>query len=324
MNKKENDFKPLKPTNVKKVLVNTDSNQYKWYKDKKISGLIILFLAIAMQVFAFLNLPVLTTLHSYTIGMIFGYFSPFFYLYIAYIGFTFAFDYKAPKLNWLNVNRYSYWFYVLSIMYIFVGTGYFQTISGWFKISSSAWEIMTKWFEHFTQSKKEWWLPYTTPVGVIGSFAYALTTTFISGIGSFIVSIVLIFFVVSKIITGSTLGFFRQKSRIKKLEELNKRKEETQVIKLVSEPIEKDVKHIDAPMKNVDVKLPENKGEQVIARKEITDEFNVIFDDEKTKTTKRKKQKEVNSAFSKKDESQKNDKQKNIIPDDDPFYDPFE
>lgn len=303
-----------------------DFYKYKWYSDKKIIGLIILFVALAMQVFAFLDLPVLTTIHSYTVGMIFGYFNPFFYLYIAYIGFSLTFDYKAPRFNWLNVNRYSYWFYVLSFMYIFVGTGYYQVAkNGWFSISSSAWKIMPSWFEEFTASGKQWWLPRTTLAGVLSSFMYAMTSTFVSGIGSFVLSILLLFFVVSKICTGQIFGFFKQRESKRRLIELNKRREETQVIKLKVEAIEEDVNHIDPPMKNEELHLPSVPTADV--KNEDTTEFSVIFDDEeddKPKAEKRKKIKEPKLDNVKKESSHKAEKSKMKDLPEDPFIDPFD
>lgn len=154
---------------------------------------------------------------------------------------------------------------------------------------------------------------------------YAMTSTFVSGIGSFVLSILLLFFVVSKICTGQIFGFFKQRESKRRLIELNKRREETQVIKLKVEAIEEDVNHIDPPMKNEELHLPSVPTADV--KNEDTTEFSVIFDDEeddKPKAEKRKKIKEPKLDNVKKESSHKAEKSKMKDLPEDPFIDPFD
>ena len=61
------------------------SGQYLWWRDNKMVATIYLIIISTMQVFAFLRMPVLTTMHAYTIGMLVGYYNPLVYLCLAFL-----------------------------------------------------------------------------------------------------------------------------------------------------------------------------------------------------------------------------------------------
>jgi len=46
--------------------------KYKVFKDKKMISIFVLIFFVSMQMFAFLSVPGLTTLHKYTVGMLMG------------------------------------------------------------------------------------------------------------------------------------------------------------------------------------------------------------------------------------------------------------
>ncbi len=48
------------------------STKNSWLKDKKVIGTIIMIIAIAFLFFGFLKVPFFSTIHGYTIGMMFG------------------------------------------------------------------------------------------------------------------------------------------------------------------------------------------------------------------------------------------------------------
>lgn len=232
---------------------------YIWYRDKKIIGMIILFISIAFQTFAFLEIPFLTSIHGYTVGMMLGWYNPFFYVFIGYIGTNIIFEGKLKTPNWFRLNIVTYWIVAISIIFISVSTSFYQSETGYKSIGTTPWKSFNKWYDDFTYEKNAW-LPINTNGGLIGAFMYSFFAMILSGIGALIASIFMIFIAISYIITGSSVGFYKniRKSKIKNVKEvvLNKNRVNNN-LKLVK--------------KNTDKK--ENTQQIEIAKKEKNNEF---------------------------------------------------
>lgn len=198
------------------------SNKNAWYKDKKIIGTIILIIAVAFQLFAFLKVPFFTTIHGYTIGMLFGWYNPFFYLFLSYVALVLIFGSKIRLPKWVKLNGYTYWIAAISIMFIGASTGFYQSKGEWTTIGSKAWHSFDIWFSDYRQHNDAWF-PANTNGGLAGVFFYSLFSMISSGIGAFIIAIITLAITISFVISGSWIAFY--KSLINKRKVILKQKE---------------------------------------------------------------------------------------------------
>ena len=232
-------------------------------KDSKTKGLLIFLGSLTLLVFSFIKVPFLTTIHSYTVGLMLGRFSPFFYAYYIYIGALIFTNYKFEMPKWKSMTKYSYWFLVLSIA--FVATTFAS--SNYKVVGYKAFNEFTEWFNEFTDSSGKWYLPKDTIGGVLGVFMYSVVSMVLSGIGSIIVSISLIIAAGSMLLTGTAFGLYinlignAKKARFKSVrEQLNE--------KVTAEETKEMQKNVENLLPEVD----ENSDE-------IEDVFDLPFDD---------------------------------------------
>lgn len=199
---------------------------YVWYRDNKMIGTILLFVIISLQIFGFLRVPVLSTIHAYTIGMLFGWYSPLFYVYTAYFALKMMFGDKVTLPKWIKLNHFTYWFVAISIIFVSVTLlfPYYQVkLRDGFTIwGTQPWHSFDTWFADFTA--KSAWAPANTNGGIIGAFLFSLTASFSSGIGAMIISIILLALSLSIVLTGSFIGFYKNLMH-KRTTELNKNEE---------------------------------------------------------------------------------------------------
>ncbi|MCR8613007.1 MAG: DNA translocase FtsK [Mycoplasma sp.] len=200
-------------TNFKTELIDIssddyDNKKYNIFEDKKTLGIIILSVSILFQVFAFVRVPFLTTIHSYTIGMLFGVFNPLFYLYCAYIGLTMIFSGVRNIIpNWLKLTRWSYIFVSISLIYTIVTWFHYSSVQGTFAIGTKPWGSFNDWFKTF---EKEPAYPANVWGGIVGAFMYSFTSMFLSSFGSGILASVLFAASISLFVTGTFSGFYKQ------------------------------------------------------------------------------------------------------------------
>ena len=164
---------------------------YIWYHDRKVIGLLILSFAVAFQLFAFLKVPGLTTMHGYTIGMLIGFYNPFFYLFVSYVGLRLLFEDKWKQPKWIKFNATNYWIIVMAIIFVSVSTTFYQEATSYTSFGSRPWSSFKKWYGDFT-SESNAWFPINTNGGILGAFLYSIVAMLLSGIGAFIISIMLI------------------------------------------------------------------------------------------------------------------------------------
>ena len=188
---------------------NQENKKYNILKDKKMLGSIILIVTVIIQIFSWLNVPVLSSMHGYTIGMLFGLYNPLFYVFIIYISLKMIFSDKLQKPAWMKLTNKSYWFVAISIIFVGTSFGFYQSKTGFTNFGSKAWGSFNDWFEEFTSSSSAW-APKNTNGGIVGAFFYSFVSMCLSGIGSIIVAITVLIMSVSLLITGTTLGLYKE------------------------------------------------------------------------------------------------------------------
>lgn len=203
------------------IIIYMQDIKYKWWQDKKMIGTIILLISAAFQIFAFLKVPIISTIHGYTIGMLFGFYNPVFYLFIIYKSSMMIFESKIHLPKWVKLSNFSYWF--LSISIIFIGTSlfYYQTIVGFTSIGTAPWGSFKSWFSDFTSTTA--WAPANTNGGIIGAFMYSFFSMCVSGVGTLIIAILSLITSISVLVTGTFFGLYknmlnRQKITLKQKE----------------------------------------------------------------------------------------------------------
>ncbi len=207
---------------MEKLKTHNKNKQYLWWKDKKIFGVMLLLTVLSFQIFAFLEVPFLTTIHGYTVGMLFGFYNPLFYFFMAYIALLLITNNKLHLPKWIKFKWSTYWIIVISIVFISASTGYYQVKNGWLSIGSDSWLAFDKWFIDFTL-KNNAWFPVNTNGGFIGVFLYSFFAMMFTGIGALVIAILSILVPVSLLWTGSILGLHRKIRRKKMLSNRNKK-----------------------------------------------------------------------------------------------------
>ncbi len=186
-----------------------------------IFGVMLLIIVVSFQIFAFLEVPFITTIHGYTVGMLFGFYNPLFYIFMTYIALLFITNNKLRLPKWLKLKWSTYWIIVLSIVFISASAGYYQVKNGWFSIGADSWLSFDKWFTDFTVNNNAW-LPANTNDGFIGVFLYSFFAMIFSGVGAFIIAILSVLVPVSLLFTGSAWGLYRKIIRKKMLSKRQK------------------------------------------------------------------------------------------------------
>ena len=251
---------------VKKEIKTTEikNPEYKISQDKKMLGIFLLVLASTMQIFAFLKVPVFTTLHSYTIGMLLGSYNPFFYVFLIYISLTMIFAERANLPRWIKFSRWSYLFLAIAITFIGSSSGYFQSHlhNGWTVIGSESWNLFPKWFHMFTVGQSPWY-PSNINGGLIGVFLFSFSAMITSGIGAFIVAIVLVVISASILATGTGIGLYRDLLKKRNLDLKKNRSDEEKRV---------DYKRLEVTTREDFVEKEEVKKEEPEVKKETKKE----------------------------------------------------
>ena len=216
----------MKSFSEKKKNIDLDApEKYKLSGDKKMLGTILLLIITLLQVVAWLKIPFLTSIHSYTIGMIFGIYNPIFYIYIAYKALKLILeDIKLP--SFIKLNSVTYWFVGISLIFLSVSSSFWQEriSNGWTSFGSTQWKTLELWFKDFTSDPS--WAPLNTNGGVIGSLLYSIAASATTGIGALTISICLTTISISFLITGSWIGLYKEiKNKTKKIGTKNRNEE---------------------------------------------------------------------------------------------------
>ena len=197
---------------------NNPKNQYNPLRDKKILGMILLIVAVSLQIFAFLEVPFLSSIHAYTVGMLFGVFNPFFYLFVCFHAIKMILPSKWNLPKWFKLTTFNYWFIALSIIFTVHAWGafpkeHFREKGNLNTFGVNAWDraIRQDWWEHFKDAGKNdmYWKPNSTWGGLVGYSIWAFFAMFSSPIGAGIIAAILLIFSVSFLVTGSMFGLYK-------------------------------------------------------------------------------------------------------------------
>ncbi len=222
-NKKE--VVEINTSSNQKVKISKEKQYFVWKDTSFLWTILILFLCFFITV-SFLNIKWLTTLHSYSINILFGMFSILFYVFLLLFCLKKLFNLKNTySLN--NIFHFSLWrlaIFFLGIL-IFGSTIYFVAIKIYDYSFKNAFKVLfNSWFNTFKNGKNVY-LPYKYNAGIIGTFLYGI----ISMVGKK-TGIVLAFIFSLLILTITFSLFFISDLRFKTLsinkEKRNKAKEE--------------------------------------------------------------------------------------------------
>lgn len=175
----------------------TKEKQYFVWKDTNLLWTILIMFLVFFIVISFLDIKWVTTLHSYTINVFFGVFSILIYIWC--ILFCLRKLLNLKKTYSKSIFHFSLWrlfVFILGIV-IFASTIYYVSyhIKG-YEAKDTFKNVFNEWFKLFKSSNNEF-LPYKFSPGIIGTFFYALFSSFgkTGGIvSSFIFSIIILVF----------------------------------------------------------------------------------------------------------------------------------
>lgn len=199
------------------IIFYMDKSNYVWWRDKKILGMILLSIISSMMVFNFLEVPFVSSIPRYTVGMMMGFYSPIFYAYFIYVSLVMIFGESIRLPKWVKLNNATYWIVGISIIFIGTSLFYYQSKTSFTDIGAKPWRTFNTWFNDFQDSKSAW-APKNTNGGVIGVFLYSLFASMSSGIGAIIISCLALGVSISIILTGSFFGLYKTMISRKKVD----------------------------------------------------------------------------------------------------------
>ena len=222
-NKKE--IVEINTSSNQKVKISKEKQYFVWKDTSFLWTILILFLCFFITI-SFLNIKWLTTLHSYSINILFGMFSILFYVFLLLFCLKKLFNLKNTySLN--NIFHFSLWrlaIFFLGIL-IFGSTIYFVAIKIYDYSFKNAFKVLfNSWFNTFKNGKNVY-LPYKYNAGIIGTFLYGIISMVGKKTG------IVLAFIFSLLILAITFSlFFISDLRFKTLsinkEKRNKAKEE--------------------------------------------------------------------------------------------------
>ncbi len=219
-------------------------NKYSPWRDNKILGMVVLIIAVTLQILAFLEVPFLSSIHSFTIGMLFGWFNPFFYCFFIFHALKMLLPNKLTPPKWFKLTNTTYWFMALSIIFTAHAWVIFPKAHRGLPFGFEPWKIgFNEWWVNFKKihAHGSHWNPNSRAGGLIGYFIWSTFTMFSTPIGSGIIATLLLMASVSFLITGTMVGLYNFKNALKRqaLKEKKATKEELVEIQEEQEPITK-------------------------------------------------------------------------------------
>lgn len=205
-----------------RIFVN-NQKQYKIWKSKYFIGLILLIVFSYLFIVSIIQIPGFSTINSYTMAMLFGYYSYFFYIAFIFYGLCLLFQidikidkFIAKKFNKkLHFSWFSFLFLVIGIALIYESINNavkFKTIFpgiGAFKFS------FTEWWKSFTNNFNEYGtpaLPNINNSGIIVTFCMSLIVSWSGYVVSIIIGLLFIGYFLMYVFHGSIINKIRNKN----------------------------------------------------------------------------------------------------------------
>lgn len=171
-NKKE--VVEINTSTSQKVKISKEKQYFVWKDTSFLWTILILFLCFFITI-SFLNIKWLTTLHSYSINILFGMFSILFYVFLLLFCLKKLFNLKNTySIN--NIFHFSLWrlaIFLFAVL-IFGSTIYFVAIKIYDYSFRNVFKVLfNNWFNTFKNGKNVY-LPYKYNAGIIGTFLYGI------------------------------------------------------------------------------------------------------------------------------------------------------
>lgn len=286
--------------------------QYKIFASKQFIGMIMVAISVLLFVFSFISIPGFSTINGYTFGMLFGYYSYFFYIGFIILGLCYLFqiDVKIDKFIATKYNRKIYfsWF-----SYIFLSLGIALVVESILFLVHHNGRVFPE-FGAFEKNFSNWWNTFTNngdpsktalpnvlqSQGVIISLFMSMIVSWSGCIVSIILGLVFILYFVYFTIYGSITNRLRFKvnNENSKKNKMDKEEFEDYKTKILDLSFEDNAGVVEKPnlnmLSNIDPKTTTISIDNPDVMFPIDNPFQVLENEENTKSFIEDKTSEVN------------------------------
>ncbi|MGL4343470.1 MAG: hypothetical protein ACRCRZ_02815 [Metamycoplasmataceae bacterium] len=191
---------------------------YNIYNRKKVLGTIFLILFSFLFILCFVQLPYLTTIHSYTIGYLFGNYSYFIYLVFIFKSLDLIFNINIHIQKYLKkyFKKINFHFTTINFIILILGIAFIsEGIYNWVNISQQQvgieiWEInFNNWWNNFISSKNVL-LPNFKNQGVMIIFLVTLFSFWSGFLVVILVGVALVSYSIFSFLNGSLIEKIKQ------------------------------------------------------------------------------------------------------------------
>ncbi|MGL6125122.1 MAG: hypothetical protein ACRC1F_01370 [Metamycoplasmataceae bacterium] len=256
----------------KKNKIGKDSkNNYHIWSSGRLSSLILIGLSILFFILSIVEVPFLSAIPKYTFGLLFGYYSFVFYLFLIYYATCKLFNiniYIIKAISKIRVFNYSWlsFFILVFGVILIIETSIYMTNNKSPFPGVEAWNInFNTWWKDFTISENAL-KPNVNNSGVLVTLVLSTLYSIGGTIVSIIFSILLIFYYVFYLFFSSPLNKFSNKKENKKKIQKENNEYETKIVDLsfeddhkivVSDFGTKIIENIDKPTSKPNLNLNE-------------------------------------------------------------------
>ena len=206
--------------------------QYQIFQSKQFLGIVLVALMVFLMVLSFVQIPGFSTINSYTFGMLFGYYSYFFYVGFIIYGLSqiLQINIRFEKFIATKFNRKLYFSWLLYLLFAIGIALVVESIRQWvvdkriFPADKAFSNFFGNWWDNFSNENGK--IPNSNPAlpgiqnqGIVISLFMALVTSWTGYIVSIIIGLLLIAYFVYYVFYGSII----KKIRYQILGKTNKR-----------------------------------------------------------------------------------------------------
>lgn len=179
-NKGEKQIKPHGSIFMNKMKTSIkNQKQYKIFQSKQFLGLILLIVASFLFVVSIVQVKGFSTINSYTIGMLFGYYSYFVYAACIFIGLSWLFQIDV-KIEKFIAKKWNKKFHFSLLTYLFFTLGVALIIESIIKICDT--KTVFPGGGAFKDFFNDWWYSFTNDNNTIANSSTALPNIYNSGL----------------------------------------------------------------------------------------------------------------------------------------------
>ena len=208
--------------------------QYQIFQSKQFLGIVLVALMVFLMVLSFVQIPGFSTINSYTFGMLFGYYSYFFYIGFIIYGLSqiLQINIRFEKFIATKFNRKLYFSWLLYLLFAIgialvvesirqwvVNKSIFPADKAFSNFFGNWWEDFSNEYERVNNLNSNPALPGIQNQGIVISLFMALVTSWTGYIVSIIIGLLLIAYFVYYVFYGSII----KKIRYQILGKTNKR-----------------------------------------------------------------------------------------------------